>query len=62
MPRIAIMVGEHRDRYSSQAVACEMDSIPAHFDISFIDVVERTCTKRCVAKPYYKYKESGLSQ
>ena len=51
VPRLAIMVGEHCDRRSSQAVVCEMWLDTCSLWHLFHHVVERSCTKRCAAKP-----------
>ena len=51
VPRLAIMVGEHCDRCSSQAVVCEMWLYTCSLWHLFHHVVERSCTKRCAAKP-----------
>ena len=51
VPRLAIVVGEHCDRCSSQAVVCELWLYNCSLWNLFHNVAERMCTKRCVAKP-----------
>ena len=48
--RVPIMVGEHCDRCSSQAVVCEMWLYTCSLWHLFHHVVERSCTKRCAVK------------
>lgn len=51
VPRVPIMVGEHCDRCSSQAVVCEMWLYTYALWHLFHHVVERSCTKRCAVNP-----------
>jgi len=51
VPRLAIVVGEHCDRCSSQAVVCELWLYNCSLWHLFHYVAERMCAKRCLAKP-----------
>jgi len=51
VPRLAIMVGEHCDRCSSEAVVCEMWLYTCSLCHLFHQIAVRSCTKSCGAKP-----------